>query len=90
VADGIDALVDPVEAPGLGATLNRLGAQTENDELRKGDHPVLLFRKGGDRPLQLTSPSASGRFHTYSGRNRPLASHGAMVPPLASRFSTRG
>jgi hypothetical protein len=64
VADGIDALVDPVQAPGFGATLNRLGTQTENDELRKGDDPVLLLRNGSDRPLQLASPSASGRFHT--------------------------
>jgi hypothetical protein len=79
VADGVDALMYPVEATGLGATPNRFRAQTENDELGKGDDAVLPFRKSGDRFLQITPWSASGRFRTYSGRNRPLACHGRMV-----------
>jgi hypothetical protein len=80
VADGIDAVVHSVQPTRPGPAPNRFGAEPEDNELGKSDDPVLPFRKGGDRSLQIAASSPSGRFRTYSGRNRPLASHGADRP----------
>ena len=89
MSHGIDAPVHSVQPTRLGPASNRLGTEAQHDKLGKGDYPVLPSRNGGDRSLQTTPFSPSGRFRTYSGRNRPFASHERMVAPAAPRFSTR-
>ncbi len=87
MSDGIDAGVDPMQPARRDPGPHGPRLQPEPDELGKGDDPVLPSRKFGDRSLQPFG--ASGRFRHLYVRNRPLASHGEIVAPLASRFSTR-
>ena len=65
---------------------HRPGLQPEPDELGKRYDPVLPTGKRGDRGLASTRVDDSG---IYMSVNRPLASHGRIVAPSASRFSTR-
>ncbi|MGA9635833.1 MAG: hypothetical protein WBQ41_11415, partial [Solirubrobacterales bacterium] len=84
VADGVDAAMNAVEAPGSRAITDGAPAHSEMDELDRGDHPVLA---GGNR----TDPCVPARFVAFVRHIRTKATDGPISPPFVadSRFSRR-
>lgn len=71
VADGVDALVEAVQAAGPQPVLDRIGGEPEREELFAGDDPVLTAGQPGDRRVDCD-------FWALHARK---SHHGPMVAP---------
>jgi hypothetical protein len=85
IPDRIDPTVDAVQSTAPDPLPHGARKEPELNQLGQRDDAVLPLCQRGDRRIR----TASGEFRLYVWRNSPLASHGWMVAPSASRFSTR-
>ena len=75
MADGVDALMCPVQTTRLHPLRNRLAAQAQNDQLMKGDHSMLPRCEIGESCIQrpkrtfVNSWLTNVRFTSGPGRH---------------------
>ncbi len=85
VADGIDALVQPMKLPSSRATANSVVGETRRTELGKSDHTVLApgeTRDSGVHPIK-------GPKRVYVSGCRPFIPHPPIVNTPDARLGAR-
>ncbi len=86
-ANGIDALMDAMQAASRDPGPDAGSAQAELTQLREGNHPMLPGGQGNDEAIQLALSTAMVGFRCREQRFPSIVGHGAMVAPETSRVA---